>query len=90
MPSLDRGAEPGTETSLLVEAYARLRRDRPIELGPTDDAEVDEDLSEPLSAQNLGLERVVELRALNRTLLDEHRPEQGLYTAVVLHVLLPP
>jgi hypothetical protein len=45
VPALDRGAEPGTKTSLLVEVEARLRRDCPIELGPTDDAEVEEDLA---------------------------------------------
>jgi hypothetical protein len=64
-----------------------LPGDRSIELGSTDPAEIDEGLAEALAGLGLGCERVVDVGAVDRTLCDEHRPQQGSIAAGFVHVL---
>src|SRR5262245_874467 len=89
VPALDRGAEAGTESGLLVDLAAALLRNRPIELGPADEAVPDEQLSQPLAGLLLSSQSLVEDAAFDRSLLHENRSQQGPVAAVVVHVSPP-
>ena len=71
MPAFERGAEARSESRLLVENDARLLGDGSIELGSTDQAQIDKGLAEPLTRFGLSIERVVEIGAVDSALCNE-------------------
>jgi hypothetical protein len=89
VPTFDRRAKSRSVSRLHVENDARLAGHRSIELGPTDQAEIDEGLAKAFTRLGLRPERVVDFGSVDRALVDEHRPQQGSIAAVVVHVLPP-
>ena len=72
MPSLDRRAQAASEACFFVEVDLGLSRDRAVELRPTDEAAVDQDLAELLPALGLIQEGLVELAALDNALCHKY------------------
>ena len=89
MPAFDRGAEARSVSRFHVEHDAGLPGHRPIELGSTDQTEIDEGLAEALTHLGLGCERAVDIGTVDSTFRDEHSPEQRSIAADVVHVLPP-
>ena len=71
MPAFESGAEASSEPRLLVENDARLLSDGSIELGSTDQAQIDEGLAEALTRFGLSIECVVEIGAVDSALCNE-------------------
>ena len=71
MPPFERGAEARSESCLLVENDSRLLGDGPIELGSTDQAEIDKGLSQALTRLGLSIQCVVDIGAVDSTLCNE-------------------
>src|SRR5262249_42519211 len=90
VPPLDRRAQAASEACFLVQVDPGLTGNRAIELRPTDDAAVDQDLAELLAAPRLSQQRIVELATLDSALVHEYRPQQGPDAAVPVHVLPSP
>jgi hypothetical protein len=86
VPALDRGAEAASESRLLLELAAGLLRHCSIQLRPADEAEPEEELSEPLAGLVLSLQSLVEAAAVNRSLCHKNRSQQGSVAAGVVHV----
>src|SRR4029077_1542478 len=86
---LDLRAQAASEARLLVQVEPGLSRDRAVELRPTDDSAVEQDLAELFPALGLVEQRFVELAALDNAVYHEYRPQQGPVAAVLVHVLPP-
>ena len=86
MPALDRSPEAASESRLLLELVAGLLRHCSVQLRPADEAEPDQELSEPLAGLLLSLQSLVEGPALNCSLCHKNRSQQGSVAAGVVHV----
>ena len=75
VPPLDLGAEAGSEALLGRQLDPVLRRKGACELGPGDEAELDDRLAEPLSRPLLLCQSALEVVAGEEPLLDEQPPE---------------
>jgi hypothetical protein len=60
VPALDRRAEAGSESGLLLDLAAALLRNCSIQLRPADEAVPDEELSQPLAGLFLCSQSLVE------------------------------
>ena len=89
MPPLDSRTEAASVARFLNQVEAGLSGDRAVELRPTDDAAVDQDLAQLLAGHDLVEQRVDELIVLDNALIHEYRPQQGSIAAVLVHVLPP-
>jgi hypothetical protein len=89
VPALDRSAEAGSEAALLFELGAVLSCQRSIELRLADEAEADEELTQPLAGLRLSRQSPVEGAAINRSLCHQNRPQQGPVAAGAVHVFSP-
>ena len=71
MPAFERRAEARSESCLFVENDSRLLGDCPIELGSTNQAQIDEGLAKALTRFGLSIQCVVEIGAVDSALCDE-------------------
>jgi hypothetical protein len=77
MPPLDRRPQAASEARLLVQVEPGLPGNRAVELRPTDDAPVDQDLAELFSALGLVEQRLVELAVSTTPCVTSTDPSKG-------------
>ncbi|MBA2359634.1 MAG: hypothetical protein H0V79_01640 [Actinobacteria bacterium] len=88
MATFYRCPQTGAVTALLLELDAGLAGNCAVEGRPTDQAELEEDLPQPLTSLGLSLECEFDVVVPDRALLQEHSSEQRSFAADVMHFLL--